>query len=144
MPYFNQEMKKEVVSRLKKNFEGWKFSIKVLNHAEISVKVKSAPLDLWSNYVETVGVDNLYGDDGFAKLNHYYLERAFSGECLEQMKKILDDMNLVGDEKFGNYNRSNSQVDHFDIGYYVSLAIGTFDKSFEYIPQISKRSEFKK
>lgn len=134
MPYFNQEMKKKVVSRLKNNFKGWKFSVRVIDNSELSIKVKSAPIDLWKNYVETVGKDNLRGDDGYAQLNHYYLERAFSGECFEKMKIILDDMNLVGDEEFGNYNRSNSQFDHFDIGYYVRLSIGTFKESFKHTP----------
>lgn len=139
MAYFNQEMKKLVTNRLKENFPGWKFSVKVSNHNQLMVAVKSAPLDLWSNYVETVGEDNLFGDNGSTSLNHYYLNRAFSGECLEKMEALVKDMNLEGDDKHANYSSSTPYDDYPDVGYFISLRLGLWDKPFEHIPEVIKK-----
>jgi hypothetical protein len=143
MAYFSQDMKKSVVSRLKKDFPEWKFSVKVSDNNKLMVAVKSAPIDIWSNYVETVGIENLYGDNGTAQINHYYLENCFSGEILKQMQLLVDNMNLVGDKKDANYREHEILQDYVEVGYFLSLRIGTFDKPFEHNPNLIKKSKIK-
>lgn len=132
MAYFNQEMKKVLVKRLKSNFPDWKFSVSVHNHTSVCVKIKSAPLNLVKNYNEVLEKENGF-NRGMIRLNQYYLERVFSGEYLEQMRKLMSDINLVGD-KNANYDNSDSRSDYCDVGYFISLYLGYDDeKPFEYL-----------
>lgn len=120
MAYMNQEKKKVIAAELKKVVpKGWKWSLSVHNHSSITMTIKSAPVDLiglHKNKAENV--------KGHISLNEGYLDRAYEGELLDTMQKIAGALNT------GNHNRSDSQSDYFDVGFYTSLHLGRWDQDF--------------
>ena len=71
------------------------------------------------------------------------MENCFSGEILKQMQLLVDNMNLVGDKKDANYREHEILQDYVEVGYFLSLRIGTFDKPFEHNPNLIKKSKIK-
>jgi len=57
-------------------------------------------------------------------VNHYHLDGAFTGELLATFEKIVAALNL------DNHDRSDAMVDHFDVGHYVSVHLGRWNKPF--------------
>src|SRR5690606_40972107 len=54
----------------------------------------------------------------------------FEDECVaDVMERIVAALNT------GNWDRSDIQTDYFDVGHYVDLRIGTWDKPFVYKPE---------
>ena len=120
MAYMNQEKKKVIAAELKKVVpKGWKWSLSVHNHSSITMTIKSAPIDLIGLHKNLAA-----GVKGHVQLNEFYLDRAYEGELLETMQKIATALNT------GNHNRSDSQSDYFDVGFYTSLHLGRWDKDF--------------
>lgn len=138
MAYMDQGKKAKIAAELKKVIpKDWKYSLGVRNHSTIVLTIRSAPVDIIENINERIR--RLHDNDVMAshnsnmvtndythfQVNEYYLERQFSGEILTIMEKIKDALNL------NNHDNSDSQTDYFDVGHYVSLNIGAWDKPFE-------------
>ena len=121
MAYMSQEHKKQIASALKAVVpKSWKYSLAVRNHSSIVMTIRSADIDLIALHANKHSEDMKYLD-----LNHYYLDRAYDGVVLKQMEAILKILNL------GNYDNSDVQSDYFDVGHYVHLHIGSWDKPFQ-------------
>ena len=75
-----------------------------------------APVDLAANF-RGDGVKAL-------QLNHYYLDTAYTGELLATFEAIRDAMNT------DNHDRSDTQSDYFDVGHYIAINVGKWDKPF--------------
>lgn len=120
MAYMSQEHKKEIAQILKTVMpKNWKYSLRVVNHMKLCLTIKSADVDLIKE------CKNKYRDDltNFS-LNTYHLDKAYDGELLEIMEKITNAMNHK------NYDNSDSQSDYFDVGHYIDIQIGRWDKPF--------------
>lgn len=133
MAYMNQEKKAKIAAQLKTIMpKDWKWSLSVENHSTIVLTIQSAPFNL----VGMVAEENLKRNplDGWAvnqkelrhhmSLNPYYLETQFSGEMFETFTKIKAVLNT------DNHDRSDSMTDYFDVGHYVSIQLGRWDKPF--------------
>ena len=130
MAYMTQEHKAEIAAKLKAIIPaGWKYSLGVRHHSTLVLTIQSAPVDLIAEYERIINAQReRLGDpprnhDDSAQINPYYLAEQFD-ESLPTMKAILDAMNT------GNWDRSDSQTDYFDVGHYVSINIGRWDKPF--------------
>lgn len=111
MAYMNQEKKAKIAAELKKVVPlDWKYSLAVENHSSLRMTVRSAPIDLG-------GLNSL-------TINEFYPENAFEGELLEIIKRIIEALNT------GNHNNSDIQTDYFDVGHYVHLQFGAWNKPF--------------
>jgi hypothetical protein len=124
MAYMNQEKKRAINEELKKVVpKGWKYSLSVRNHSSIVMTISKADVDL-------VGLSH-YPDDRkayrYLDLNIYHLHNAYDGELLEIFEKIKAALNL------DNYDNSDSQSDYFDVGHYVDIKVGAYDKPFQFI-----------
>jgi len=120
MAFMNQEKKKVIAAELKKVVpKGWKWSLSVHNHTSITMTIKSAPIDLIGQHKNLAD-----GVKGHVSLNEGWLDRAYEGELLDTMQNIAKALNT------GNHNRSDSQSDYFDVGFYTSLHLGRWDKPF--------------
>ena len=120
MAWMNQEKKAKIAAQLKKVVPaGWKYSLRVHHHSSIILTIKSAPVDLIGDNLKSNGAKETY-----LQLNEYYLERQYSGELLKTFEAIKTALNL------DNYDRSDIQSDYFDVGHYVSIHIGSWDKPF--------------
>lgn len=121
MAYVSKEKKAAIAAELKQIMpQGWKFSLAVHNHSMIVLTISAAPVDLVAAC--------LYQDKGaHIALNHHYLDRAFDGDLLATFEAFKTALNI------GNHDRSDSMTDYFDVGHYVNMQIGKWDKPFQMI-----------
>jgi len=122
--HMKQEKKKVIRDRLKAVVpRAWRWTLGVRNHSTIVLKILVADVDLIAMIEENRG-------NGFRSMTDCSISGKsdmgcyFSGETLDVMKKIQDALNT------GNYDNSDTQSDYFDVGHYVDICIGTWDKEF--------------
>lgn len=136
MAYMNQERKNRIAGLLKEALksEGIKYTLSVRNLSTIVMKISAAPIDFIRNSRETRKVTprfDVYGvpivdTREYLDVNpHWVLSEAFSGKALEVMEKILKALND------GNWDRSDSQSDYFDVGWYIDIKVGDWNKPFK-------------
>jgi len=135
MAYMDQDKKSKITQALKTVMpKGWKYSVRVINHSTIALTIASAPVDLIAELWKVRNTRLLdwqiaQGEADkpqptHADVNHYHLDGAFTGELLTTFEKIKGALNL------DNHDRSDIQTDYFDVGHYVSIHLGRWDKPF--------------
>lgn len=134
MAYMDQARKNRIAPHVKHILAsyGLKGSLAVRNHMELVLTIRSGSLDFIGNFNRKSEADGpVYGVkpykiQGNHSVNQYWLEREFTGtclKCLEELRQALND---------GNWDNSNAQVDHFDVGWYITINIGTWKKPYEH------------
>lgn len=114
MAYMNQEKKKVIAAELKRVIPpNWKYSLAVRNGSTIVLTIRKAPIKIKDDYKQ-----------GYETINHHYPENHFEGELLETFEKIITAMNI------NNYDNSDVYTDYFDVGYYIDIQLGSWDKPF--------------
>lgn len=132
MAYMSQEKKAQIAASLKPIMpKSWKWSLAVNNHSTIVLTITSAPVDL---IAESMRVHNDYyagreesvwlTKPDHMDVNHYYLDKAFDGDLLVTFKKILAALNT------DNHDNSDVMTDYFDVGHYVDIQVGRWNKPF--------------
>ena len=112
MAYMSQEKKKKLAPGIKavlKHF-GMKGTIAVNNHSTLVVNLKSGPIDFLEDAVQ---------------VNPYWYHEHFTGTAKKFLTALFAAMNV------GNHDRSDSMTDYFDVGWYVDVNIGKWDKPYE-------------
>ena len=61
---------------------------------------------------------------GYDDVNPYHFQNHYDGVALEFMKEIFVAMND------GNWDKSDIQTDYFNVGWYVDVNIGKWDKPY--------------
>lgn len=124
MAYMDQAKKAQLAAALKTVVPaGWKYSLAVRNHSTIVMTITEAPFDL----IAALKPQNQKRSD--AHLNHHYIREQFQDECVADVfEKIVAALNT------GNHDRSDSMTDYFDVGWYIDLRIGRWDKPFIHKP----------
>ncbi len=118
MAWMNQEKKAKIASALKEIMpKNWKYSLRVDHHSTIILTINQADINL-------LGTDPYALKEGYRDINRYYPEKHFSGKTLDLFKKIIMALNI------DNYDNSDIMTDYFDVGHYVNIKIGRFDKPF--------------
>jgi hypothetical protein len=120
MAYMNKEKKAAIAAEIKKIIpKDWKYSLRVHHHSTISMSILSAPTEL---------IHNLYGRDDieYMDVNQYWAKEHMK-ECTEKaiILALIDALNL------DNHDRSDIMTDYFDVGHYINLSIGRWDKPFQ-------------
>jgi len=138
MAYMSQEKKKKIAEELKKALKGTglKYTLGVHNHSTLVMNIKSGPIDFIGNHVKTM-LDKAYTlqdyqkeaiealpKQGYMDINHYWYHEHFTGVALEVMKKIIDTMHI------GNHDNSDPMTDYFDVGWYVDVNVGKWEKPY--------------
>ena len=123
MAYMSQEKKSLIAAELKKVIPPtWKWSLSVVHHSTIRLTISAAPVDLIREHLPS---EYIKPTDTYLQLNEYHLEYAYRGELLQTFEKIKEALNL------GNWDKSDVMTDYFDVGHYVNLHIGRWDKPFQ-------------
>jgi hypothetical protein len=137
MAYFNQERKQErapVIKAILKKY-GVKGSLAVRNHMTFVLNIKSGKIDFIENYIKT-DENKHYGNkmsvDQVASIrknrsldvNPYWYQEHFDGKAKSFLKEVFTAMNK------GNHDNSDVQTDYFDVGWYVDVNIGSWDKPY--------------
>jgi hypothetical protein len=115
MAYFNQERKAAMAPKIKALLKryGMKGSLAVRHHSTVVLNLKQGPID--------------FGQDehrGHLQVNVYWIHENYEGvarKFLEEAYAIL--MN-------GNHNNSDIQTDYFDVGWYVDINVGRWNKPY--------------
>ena len=128
MAYMNQEKKTQINALLKQAIPiDWKWSLAVRNYSTIILTISSAPVDLVAEYVAARCSDEVRRDciaNRYVDVNPYYWQEHFTGELLDIFTKVFAALNL------NNHDHSDIQSDYFDVGHYVQVNIGKWDKPF--------------
>lgn len=113
MAFFNQQMKKERAEQVKAVLKkhGMKGTLGVSNYSTFVVNIKSGKIDFGTKYEQ---------------VNHYWIERRYA----ENENACAFLVELKNAMNAGNYNNSDIQSDYFDVGFYISINIGKYDKPY--------------
>lgn len=121
MAYLRKEKCKSIRDNLKKRFPEFKFSVVNENHSLANVTIVSGPI----SFDPAKERNDIYGDPLPLSLthgiNHYYPDNYTNADVLREMIDIIMD---------GNHDRSDSMTDYFDVGWYVTMNQGTWDKPY--------------
>ncbi len=118
MAYMTKEKIAEIRKTLKAEFPTYKFSVTNQNHSTACVAIMESDLVLDSDSKKQI---EKYG---YVHINEFYLDRSFEGETLTVLQKIVDIMNK------GNHDRSDSMTDYFDVGWYIDISFGKWNKPY--------------
>jgi hypothetical protein len=130
MAYMNQDRKAKLAANVKPILK--KYGIKgtlSTDRSSIALNIKSASIDFITNYNETVlaqpgGFRNGSPAEKYMSVNRYRFQEQFSGKAKKFLTEVMKALNE------GNHDRSDSQTDYFDVGWYVSVNIGKWNKPF--------------
>lgn len=132
MAYINQETKAQIVKEVKKLLpKGWKASYAIKDHSNLIMTISQAPVDVYGaivtdSYGYDMGARTL--DEGYRTL---YLGTGTLSKDQFNCEEIGDIMEKVSAAlQAHNYNKSQVEYDHHDVGYYTRINIGTFNKRF--------------
>lgn len=105
---------------------GLKGSISVNNHSTLVLNIKSGKIDFIKNFNETVyGKHSEAGQ--YLQVNPYWYKEHFTGLALAALKELIPAMMA------GNHDRSDIMTDYFDVGWYIDVNIGQWNKPYEVI-----------
>ena len=114
MAYVSKELKAELSPAIKAVLKKYKMkgSIAVDNHSSLVVNVASGPIDFGTEHTQ---------------VNHYHLDRNYSGTALEFLKELHSAMSK------GNFDESDAMTDYFHVGWYIDINIGRWSKPYQVI-----------
>lgn len=111
MAFMNQERKAMLAKEVAKVVPaGWKYSLSVRNHSTIVMTISEAPLRLSRN-------------EKSESVNPYHVEKYYGKD--HPLVAIVAALNV------GNHDRSDIMTDYFDVGWYVDVNLGRWDKPFK-------------
>lgn len=130
MAYVSQALKATLSPAIKAVFKkyGMKASISVRNHSTLVVNVKSGEIDFIANYNDC-GKQKCHNGYtrvavGYLQVNPYYINESFCGRALECLEELQAAMYV------GNWDKSDSQGDYFNVGWYIDINLGQWDKHY--------------
>ena len=111
---------------------GMKATIGVRNHSTLVVNVSQGPLDIIGNMYEIAMTkpDTFYARDKtpkplYLQVNPYWISENYSGKVREFVQALKDAMDV------GNHDRSDIQTDYFDVGWYIDINVGKWNKPYQ-------------
>ena len=133
MAYVSQELKSKLSPAIKavcKKY-GVKASIAVRNHMTLALNVKSGKIDFIGNSNRVCGADFYQVQRGFKpnttgydQVNPYHFQNHYDGDARAFLSEVLAVMND------GNWDKSDIQSDYFNVGWYVDVNIGSWNKPY--------------
>lgn len=128
MAYVSQETKAKIAPAVKALLKEYrvKGSLSVRNHMTLCLTIKSGSIDFIGNYNNTVSESRFMNERPitYIDVNPYHFRDHFSGRAKEFLTKVFHAMNV------GNHDNSDIQTDYFDVGWYVDVNIGKWDKPY--------------
>lgn len=132
MAYVSQALKKSLAPAIKaicKKY-GVKGSLAVSNHSTLVLNIKSGKIDFMESYNRTGMAEARHPNNQFTPetryigVNPYHYKRHFDGAALKFLAEVIPVMNR------GNHDNSDIMTDYFDVGWYVDVNIGKWDKPY--------------
>lgn len=137
MAYMSQEHKKELAPAIMAVCKKYnvKASLGVDNHSTLVLKIKSSPIDFIGNFNQSETAKryerNRHERGDFAEynpthmeINEHHFKDQYTGDALNFLTEVIDAMMK------GNHDNSDIMTDYFDVGWYISVNVGTWDKPY--------------
>lgn len=134
MAYVSQELKSKIAPKVKAILKkyGIKGTLSVQNHSGLCLNIKSGKIDFVANSNKTCMSDFYQVAQGFKaeknaymQVNTYHYDKHFSGSAKKFLSEVLSAMNN------GNHDKSDIMTDYFDVGWYVYVNIGKWNRDYE-------------
>ena len=121
MAYMSQEKKAKIAPAVKAILKKYnvKGSLAVRNHSTLVLNVTQGSID----FIKDFGNEESAKKFGI-QVNPYWYHEHFTGLSKEFLAEVLNAMND------GNHDRSDAMVDYFDVGWYVDVNIGKWNKAY--------------
>lgn len=137
MAYITKEQvkaKNEALKAVNKKY-GVKARFSGSNSSTLTLKVTEGGIDFVANWIDCYTNNPRFEASNCAHIlerqhinvNHYYIDRNFSGVALEYLQeayKIMLD---------GHYDESDVMTDYFHCSWYNSIQIGAWDKPYKLV-----------
>ena len=132
----NIESKKPLIKALNKEY-GVKGTLSGTNDYSMTLTISEGPIDFISSYIKSNDDKPMAQPSAWEHtvkhitqsqhidVNPYWYNEHFDGKALEYLRKAFEIMNQ------GNHDRSDIQTDYFDVGWYVDVKIGRWDKPYK-------------
>jgi hypothetical protein len=129
----SQENKAVIAAKIKPILAkyGVKGSLSVCNHSTIVLTLKSGKIDFIENLNRVCGSSHYQTSNGFrpatrghVDVNPYWYHDHFDGKARKFLDEALRVLNT------GNHDNSDSQTDYFDVGWYVDVKVGKWNKPY--------------
>ncbi len=107
-----------------------KGTLGVRNHSTLVCNITSGPLDLISNMFDIAvkKPDSHYSRNPtkplYMQVNEHWISEHYTGKCLAFLTELKDAMDV------GNHNRSDIMTDYFDVGWYLDINVGLWNKPY--------------
>ena len=132
MAYMSQEKKAAIAPTIKAICKKYnvKASLAVHNHSTLVLNIKQGPIDFFTSYNKNMESNNSSRGYAFVPetkhihVNEFHYDKHFAGAALKFLNEIIPAMNA------GNHDRSDSQTDYFDVGFYTDINIGRWDTPY--------------
>lgn len=114
MAYMSQERKASLAPAIKAILKkyGVKGSLSVHNHSSLTLTLSEGKIDFGTDYHQ---------------VNTYHIDKFHEGKARKFLTEVVAAMNV------GNHNRSDIMTDYFDVGWYVNVNIGRWNKPYNKI-----------
>ena len=114
MAYMSQERKASLAPAIKAILKkyGVKGSLSVDNHSSLVLTLSEGNIDFGTDYHQ---------------VNTYHVDKFHKGNARKFLTEVIAAMNV------GNHDRSDIMTDYFDVGWYVNVNIGRWNKPYNKI-----------
>jgi hypothetical protein len=125
MAYVSQELKAKLVPNIKAICKKYnvKASLAVRSHMTLVLNIKQGDIDFIGNFNETVNNGNPIAQVAMT-VNPYWYRDHFTGRARDFLSEVIPAMNN------GNHDNSDIQSDYFDVGWYIDVNIGQWNKPY--------------
>ena len=127
------EKKAKIAPKIKAILAKYKVkgSLAVRNHMTLCLNLKSGSIDFIANSNKVCGNSHYQvargfkpSTSGYDQVNPYHFKDHYDGKALAFMQEVFAAMNE------GNHDHSDIQSDYFNVGWYVDVNIGKWDKQY--------------
>jgi hypothetical protein len=134
MAYISQEKKAKIAPKVKAICAkyGVKATLAIHHHSTLMLNIKSGTIDFIGNSNEVCGSDHYQVSRGFRantsgydRINPYHFKSHYSGKALNFLTEVYDAL------MEGNHDNSDIQSDYFDVGWWVEVNIGKWNKAYD-------------
>jgi len=129
MAYMSQDRKNKIAPKVKALLKKYRLkgSLSVRHNSTLVLTIRAGAIDFIGNYNETVS--QRYPDQNrravnYIDVNTYYCDKYFSGVASDALCELIAAMND------GNHDNSDAMTDYFDVGWYVDVHVGKWDKPY--------------
>jgi hypothetical protein len=121
MAYVSQELKAKIAPKVKAILKKYKVkgSLAVNNHSTLVLNIREGALDMYKDFAKTEDAEK-FG----IQVNPYWYKEHFNGKTKAFLSEVIPAMND------GNWDKSDIQSDYFNVGWYVSVNIGKWNKPY--------------